>query len=436
MTRTRWATFAVALTVGCVLAMAGVSCGTEPPAPAGDGGEAGSETGADAGDPLDGTLGDGGGILVLEAAPDVPDVCVPAGGCPAGVQCGRYVDCTGQVFVCGAPCPSGMVCTSTGTSPPAQSCQPKSCTGKCGVVGVDSCGVAIGCGGCPAGQDCVANQCVPQSSVQVDSGPADACAPLTCNLSAQTHLCGTIHDGCGQSLQCTCPSGEQCVAGVCSTPPPECDVDGAARCGTVQNACGSGSVACGSCSGANKCVGGACTPCTPPVCGGATCGSVANGCGPAVPCGTCGSAEVCDDGGCCTPMTCGEALDGGLVSGCSPVDLGCGVKKSCQPCGTGEICVNNACQACVPKTCADFGDAGCGHADGCGKSLNCCAQGTTCQGSLCCLPGEVSYNGSCCLPGCDLDQPPGPQVSCGQVIVCNGSSSSGGGGSGSVGTPQ
>jgi hypothetical protein len=379
-----------------------------------DGSEDGTVPGADG----------GSGLLFDGTWSDTPDACTPVAACPASVLCGRYVDpCTGNSFACGSPCPSGQVCL--GTSPQGQSCEPKTCAGKCGVIAVDSCGIPVGCGGCPTGQDCVGNQCVPHGSM-TDAGALDGCAPLTCTPFAGMQLCGTIHDGCGKALGCTCPSGLQCVAGVCSKPAPECASAGGTKCGSVQNACGSGHVSCGGCSGDSKCVNGSCMPCTPPACGAAACGSVGNGCGPSVSCGTCPASEVCEDGGCCKPTTCAEALEGGLASGCGAVDLGCGIKKPCRPCGTGEVCVNSACQTCTPKTCADFGNASCGHSDGCGMQLNCCPSGTTCQGSICCAAGEVNYGGGCCLPACDLDLPPGTQYSCGQVLFCNG-----GGGSGS-----
>ncbi|HLK39636.1 MAG TPA: hypothetical protein VKU41_22930, partial [Polyangiaceae bacterium] len=420
--------------------VAAMACGTADHSGAGDGGAEGSfvftvdatsDAGADAGSS---SADDAGwGPLWGEAgASDVVEACTPVTACPTGVLCGRYVDpCGGQSFACGSPCPSGQVCASSG--PGAQSCQPASCAGKCGVLGVDSCGVAIGCGGCPAGDDCVDNQCVARSTSPADAGVSDACAPLSCAPTAQMHLCGAVRDTCGHAMQCSCPSGQSCVGGVCAPPPPECDAGGVARCGSVTNACGSGTVACGGCAGSSKCVGGTCTSCSPPSCGAAKCGSVGNGCGAAISCGSCSGSEVCDDGGCCTPRTCGEALEAGAASGCGEVDLGCGVKKSCAPCVMGEVCVQSACAACTPKTCADFGGAGCGHSDGCGHTLDCCGAGTSCQGTICCLPGEVAYNGTCCLPGCDLDLPPGPQNSCGQVILCNGGGGSSGGSAGGSG---
>jgi hypothetical protein len=175
---------------------------------------------------------------------------------------------------------------------------------------------------------------------------------------------------------------------------------------------------------------------------------VSNGCGPAVTCGTCatGGGETCYDGGCCTPLTCGDAEDAGLVTGCGLVDLGCGIHKTCAPCPSGENCEGNVCVACVPKKCADFGNKGCGHSDGCTSAvLDCCPSGTTCQGGnlccptgqvdvkgICCTPGEVNangiccgagqvnYQGTCCQPMCDTTQPSGPQNTCGVTIYCSG----------------
>jgi hypothetical protein len=414
----------IAVTVLCAQILASASCGVEPRV-SGANPDAGADSegvpDASAGD--DSTLpgDDGGGGL---AFPDGAGPCTPASACPSGMLCGRYVDpCSGSILLCGSPCPSGQVCAGGTANPPTQTCQPKSCGGKCGVIGVDSCGVAVSCGGCPTGLDCVGNACVPRAPIE--AGSSDACSQLTCAPSATTQLCGTINDGCGHSMQCSCGSGQQCSGGVCTSPPPECSAAGTAKCGSVPNACGSGNVACGGCAGATKCQSGACTPCSAPACGAATCGSVSNGCGPAVSCGKCSTDEVCDDGGCCAPTTCAAVADAGLVHGCAAVDLGCGVKKSCQSCPTGETCVNGACAVCTPKTCADFGSVGCGHSDGCGGTLNCCGPQEACQGTLCCGDGEVNYNGSCCLPMCDTTQPTGPQISCGQTIFC------GTGGSGS-----
>jgi hypothetical protein len=298
--------------------------------------------------------------------------------------------------------------------PPGQSCQPKSCAGKCGTIGYDSCGIPIYCGGCPNGQVCSMNMCVPQGSV--DAG-CSSMMPM-CTVG-NIHLCGVVSDGCNHRINCSCPAGQHCNAGVCGPPPPECD---GGKCGEIKNACGSGDVACGSCMGATQCTGNQCVPCTPPTCGTQMCGEVSNGCGPSVSCGNCMNNQLCENGMCCTPMTCAALLDAGAVGGCNPIDLGCGVRKACINCQNGYECMNNQCTKCTVKTCADYGNMGCGHSDNCGGSLNCCTAGTTCCNGACCTSGEVCYGGGCCQPhGCDPNMPPGPQPDgCGGTIYCPG----------------
>jgi hypothetical protein len=73
------------------------------------------------------------------------------------------------------------------------------------------------------------------------------CQPITC--ASGGYNCGTISDGCGQTLVCgtSCPSGQTCggagqpnVCGICV--PMTC----AGRCGVVPNGCG-GNIDCGIC---------------------------------------------------------------------------------------------------------------------------------------------------------------------------------------------
>jgi hypothetical protein len=537
MTSSGWARLTAVVLLAAAPVIGIEACGSNDSNGSGDDGGAGDDATTD-GLGGDGTghgdaVGDGG-----SGEGHKGDSC-PAPSCPPGATCGHYTDpCSGTTIVCGTQCPPGEVCVGTGGG--ATSCQKPSCTGKCGVIGIDSCGIGIYCGGCPSGETCVNNQCL---TVTVsDAGPADtgapACGALTCTPNSFTTLCGTIGDSCGDTMQCpACPSGQQCIGGVCTQPPPECTTDAGQHCGNVINACGNASVPCGSCTGANTtCQSGICVGCTPPTCGSTTCGTVSNGCGAPVSCGTCsgggekcydggccapltcaqaaeagafqgcaevdlgcgvhqscsacGTGEKCYDGGCCTPLTCGQAVEAGIVTNCGPVDLGCGVAQSCSTCGTGETCYDAGCctpltcaqaqdaglvtgcgkvplgcgvaQSCAPcaagqtcegnvcincqaKTCADFGNTGCGHNDGCTSTpLDCCPAGTTCNGTICCPPGQVNangiccpageinaggiccpkgdvnYQGSCCQPKCDTSQPPGPQNSCGITIYCNG----------------
>src|SRR5260370_9318390 len=244
-------------------------------------------------------------------------------------------------------------------------------------------------------------------------GACTAPAP-ECSMADGGSVCGTVQTACGSgSIHCgNCPGG-QCVQGMCiGCTPPSC---GNAHCGKASNACGQ-SISCGMCAAGSECVKGVCTACAPPTCGTATCGKASNACGQSTSCGSCSMGE-CYSGQCCTPLTCANANDGGPATSCDPVSLGCGITKSCAPCGAGEACSNHKCIACVPKTCADFAAPSFGHGDGCGKMLDCCPQGTACKGEgLCCTSQEVAYNGSCCLPSCDPAQPSGAQLSCGQTI--------------------
>ena len=478
MTSARWTTLCAVALLAVAPIVAVTACGSN---------NSSSSSGDDAGGVGDATT-DGLGLGDGSHGNDAPSDGNAGGdqgttgcsnSCPPGVLCGHYTTCSGTTITCGTPCPKGEVCVGSGN---AQSCQPPTCTGKCGDIGTDSCGVPISCGGCPAGQDCVNNQCTTESPS--DAGAVDSgCGLLTCTPNQNTTLCGTLTDGCGNTKQCSCPTGQQCIGNVCGTPP-ECDpadggADGGAgaKCGSVANACGSGNVQCGGCTGNSKCENGTCVGCTAPTCGSVTCGQVSNGCGPAASCGTCGTNEDCYNGACCTPLTCGEAAeagivqgcgavnlgcgqqkscstcasgetcyngsccqpldcpsaaDAGLVTGCDPVSLGCGEQKSCAPCAAGSVCQNDTCVLCQPKTCTSFNNTGCNHPDGCGNLLDCCPSGTVCtegaccppgetnQGGICCPSGEINYQNSCCKPTCDPNLPAGPQNSCGEVIYCGG----------------
>jgi hypothetical protein len=398
--------------LGLYALAASLSCGGSPGGTDLAGADATAPTDAGGGD-TQGRLGDATNGAPSDATADAggawPDVaCTP--GCPADVQCGLYVDCAGNTLECGKPCGKGDSCMVQGTS---QSCQPTAtvCAGRCGDVGTDPCGIAISCGGCPAGHDCVNNACVPQTIA--DAG--QQCGSLMCSARGQS-FCGTLTDGCGHTMQCACPKGQQCYAGLCMAPPPECaDTDAGARCGALPNACGSGNVQCGPCAGGTACVKNVCSPCAPPSCNGATCGEATNACGQKIFCGSCTMGETCYQGRCCTPKACASFPD----AGCGAVVLGCGLTKSCNACNSADECVNNACVPCQPRTCVDF-DGGCGLPSGCGgPKLDCCQGETACQGGLCCPIGQVNFQGTCCQPQCDSTQPAGPQVSCGQIIVCN-----------------
>ena len=398
MTAARWTTLGILVALGCAPLVAMEACGGGSNTGAGADGGGGDGTV----DGLGGDVGSGSSSGGSSSGGDEGGMLGGDGGCsntcPSDVKCGRYTDCNGNVLECGMACEAGTQCTpGTGGS---QSCQTNSCgsaeagTAKCGEIAIDSCGVPINCPACPTGQTCVNNTCVTQTASDGGSG---TCAPLTCT-PPNLKLCGTIMDGCGNSLVCACETGSQCIGGMCQKAPPECQSDAGSdggigsKCGTLPNACGSGTVSCGDCAKGDQCVSGTCIACTNPVCGTATCGTVSNSCG-SVSCGSCKTGQQCYDNNCCTPSSCEAALEGG-VPGCAPVNLGCGVNVSCSPCTLpGEVCYNNAC--CTPSTCAAQIDAGavtgCTPIDlGCGMTTSCapCPGGQICQNNTCvaCVP--------------------------------------------------
>lgn len=174
------------------------------------------------------------------------------------------------------------------------------------------------------------------------------CTPIgECKLGR----CGAVADGCGGTIECTCPEGEICQAN-------------------------------GMCTG---------TDCTPSTCEeqDADCGAVADGCGGVVPCGPCPEGQVCglvERNKCadipdCPAIDCEDA-----EAECGVIGDGCGNQITCGPCPEGEICgIEKAFRCdpppeCEPLTCEDQ-NAECGKvSDGCNNELDCgkCPMGQTC----------------------------------------------------------
>ena len=359
MTSSRWAAVCAIALLGVAPVVGLAACGSSGSDQNGDdGGGAGDDsTTSDGAGGGDGTghgdaVGDGGG-----GDHHVGDGACGVLTCPPTALCGHYTDPCGNTITCGSPCPKGQVCTGTGAS---QSCQVPSCTGKCGVIGTDSCGVPIGCGGLSHRPDVRQQPVLPHHGERRRrrrrrSGVRRA------HVHAQ-HLDDPVRHHrrrCGDTLSARrCPIGQQCSGGVCGPVASRVRRDrrGPAlrqhrqrlrqRLRRVPG-----------CTGNCTCQAGTCVGCAPPSCGSATCGTVSNGCGPSVTCGSCtGSGEKCYDGGCCTPLSCAQAAEAGTFQGCAEVDLGCGVHQSCSTCGSGEKCYDGGC--CTPLTCADAVDAG------------------------------------------------------------------------------
>ncbi|MFN8589876.1 MAG: pentapeptide repeat-containing protein [Thermomicrobiales bacterium] len=366
--------------------------------------------------------------------------------CGAGDTCQKQVcatcipDCAGKKCGpngCGGSCGScadGQVCLDGECICDARSCPDGCCANGPGLPGVCRSGSnrqACGAGGeqcaaCPAGKDCIGQQCLtcspqtcPHGCCAIDGtcqsgnafgacgGPGGGpCASCNGQQTCENHQCVTCGPTCictGQSI-CTDPGGNNLV---CTGPsdPQVCfcyvSQSGQPICGTptliYPNGCGSdadcGNGVCvdsvgatGPCAGNGKpfCV----TPCCTPDCTGKVCGP--DGCGGN--CGTCEGALQCKDGQCvstCTPETCPHgccAADGSCQPGTTSPVCGTG-GVACRACSAGQGCIEQQCIACTPKTCQELGNV-CGpYPDGCGGTLQCglCPAGDTpvCNKGVC-----------------------------------------------------
>ena len=251
---------------------------------------------------------------------------------------------------------------------------------------------------------------------------AVACIPTTCDMAGAN--CGTIEDGCGNSLECgTCGVGNVCTDNICTCVPTSCEAAGA-MCGTIDDGCG-GVLNCGGCASGEQCNGSNQCECAPMTCdmAGANCGAMDDGCGNSLDCGSCGTGEACVANVCeCIPTTC---LDEGAV--CGSIGDGCGGTLDCGSCSVGEVC-NDASQCMVVPTCDDGiqnqdetdVDCGGGCPEACDESEGClvnsdCVSGV-CESDVCAAPTcddgvmngdetDIDCGGSC--PSCINANVPG-----------------------------
>jgi hypothetical protein len=208
---------------------------------------------------------------------------------------------------------------------------------------------------CCAGSACTGGVCLPPMTPQekmlefmiFDLGSCvtpPMCTPKTC--ADVGNACGSVADGCGNIITCTCPSGAACINGLC---------------------------------------GGGCAP-TTCAAQGFTCGMQGDGCGNILDCGSCPSG-TCGGGG--KPGTCGIGTCTATTCtaqkvACGSIGDGCGNVIDCGLCPAGDVCVSGQCQPpkCTPKTCVGQG-FNCGNAtDGCGNIISCgsCSGTQTCGG--------------------------------------------------------
>lgn len=217
--------------------------------------------------------------------------CKAAGKpCSKGDQCCSGLCApppTGQTSVAH----SGSVCCDTGQviDPSGACCIPDptsaTCTGVCGPQ-TNNCGQSVDCGPC--------------------------CTPKTC--ADAPSQCGSLDDGCGDTITCDCDACQTCSSGTCvpvaCTALDECHNAGTCDPGT--GSCSNPPAPNGTTCSNGQCLDGACvTSCTPDCTG--KCGGAADGCGGTCP-GGCGSCETCQNGLCvsaCPTNGCYVCVNGG-----------------------------------------------------------------------------------------------------------------------------
>jgi hypothetical protein len=319
----------------------------------------------------------------------------PAECVASGKNCGDITSaCTGLTVHCG-DCPAGQTCNSNQVCGPA--CVPKTCadysTYECGTFD-DGCGGTVTCGTCPSGTcEQTSNTCCPfkqcatdyagqcgtalpngcgstvncactSGSCTVDGGASgspdagaagECCVPHAATFYTGMGECGTnLPDGCGKTVNATCPSGQECVSNTMH------DAGAAPTSGVVGTCC---AVACNLAAG--------------------TCGSIQDSCRPAgtmTTCNKCASGTTCNSNTCCHPAPACNNGTNGEGAECNdskqPVDTGCGSARACT-CSGSRVCW--------------CGNHVCGTSDGAGSCKTPTACPTQAAGSMC---GTTLDNGT------------------------------------------
>ncbi len=276
----------------------------------------------------------------------------------------------------GTPCGSGRVCDELGSC-----CQPYDCDqfgAECGTID-NGCGETIQCGGCDGTDTCEGNVCCG--------------APRTCDEMGKN--CGPF-TGCGQDLDCgECDAGDTCGVSVAN----ECGcTDG------IQNQ-GETGVDCGG-------------PCL-------------QGCGEGSPCGLSGecASGFCFDSVCCdvdcsgTCRACVESKTGSPDGTCDAVTTGSDPDAECTAdpvpsCDRTGFCEAGACQLqpaateCGPSSCVGNLEV---SADACNGTGTCVDSGSvTCGGTYICAGDSCQSCSDNVINGTEVD------VDCGGGAPCAG----------------
>lgn len=370
-------------------------------------------------------------------------VCCPAGtscsggACVEPVLCGGTTACNAPNRCCGStcwgvdvgvtwpvclgcdkPCPRGIACCDLKCCAPGEQCCggqcaarccPSSPTRACTAAGTDWCGGAVvntladlnNCGycgnACAAGYGCCDGACVLTNDSNDHCG---ACGQrcgndqVCCNGSCVSTSCaGCGWSGCAATDQCcygscipqgwtcndpcagiTCPTGYGCHRGFClnlQTDP--------RNCGTIGNACASGTY----------CAGGQCVTPAQMLTDPARCGTVSPGSQP--------STQTCSAGNACC---------GGLCTDLNTDPDNCGACGNVCPHPASFTTSNLVSPICCAGKCVDPSS----DTANCGSCGGACAQGEGCCGGSCQKLDQPYQCGACgatCFSYVDPSAPPG-----------------------------
>jgi len=288
------------------------------------------------------------------------------GGCPpvelCDPPCDDGFDCiAGECIECIPDC-AGLACGDDGCGGVCGMCpEGTGCVGgACLVAGCEPL-EGPGCGGCPC-EGCVCEQDPYCCETMWDDICVGLCLEGCGGCPEVEDVCG---DGfCGGTEDCTsclddCPCDGECVDGECVECVASCD---GVECG--DDGCDG---SCGECEDGLACVDGLCIECTPN-CDGVECGD--DGCGG--DCGVCDEGLYCDFG-ICTAGSCDGycGFEEATPFGCF-CDDACFEYDDCCP-DVCEMCPDLVNCDCVPDcTEAECGDDGCGGDCGaCDEGLDC-----------------------------------------------------------------
>jgi hypothetical protein len=174
------------------------------------------ETLDNCGNPIDCGPCDAGPDVVVCAPEDIATACGAMECGQATNNCGQLVNCgPGNLSSCGS---SAQFCQADGSC-----CTPDNagaCGTHCGAyTATNGCGQTTSCpAACGGSQVCFGESC---------------CTPANpCGTSCAT----TMTDNCGETVQCSCQSGQECIVTTCCTPS-GCSANCLDSCGVYSQAC-------------------------------------------------------------------------------------------------------------------------------------------------------------------------------------------------------